>query len=297
MSTLDFRHEGAVAHVWLNRPELRNAFDAGTIADLTQCFRQLAQTPGLRVVVLGAHGKAFCAGADLNWMRDMAGYSWDENHADATRLADMLWAIASCPVPVIARVQGDCYGGGVGLVSACDTAIGTHAAGFALSEARLGLAPSTISPYVLRAIGERAARRYFLTAERFDAAQAHALGLLHEVVDADALDERVHTLVQAMVSNGPQAVRAGKQLIGDIAEATDLEKSSVRNVLEQLSQIVADALDNDSEITLPGIGKLKVSERPARTGRNPQTGKAIEIAAKKVIKLVPAKALSDSLNS
>ena len=219
MSTLDFRHEGAVAHVWLNRPELRNAFDAGTIADLTQCFRQLAQTPGLRVVVLGAHGKAFCAGADLNWMRDMAGYSWDENHADATRLADMLWAIASCPVPVIARVQGDCYGGGVGLVSACDIAIGTHAAGFALSEARLGLAPSTISPYVLRAIGERAARRYFLTAERFDAAQAHVLGLLHEVVDADALDERVHTLVQAMVSNGPQAVRAGKQLIGDIAGA------------------------------------------------------------------------------
>ena len=217
MSNLDIRHEGPISHVWLNRPTLRNAFDAATIAELTHTFTELAARPGLRVVVLGAHGKAFCAGADLNWMREMAGYSWDENHADATDLADMLWAIASCPVPVIARVQGDGYGGGVGLVAACDIAVGTPAVGFSLSEVKLGLTPATISPYVLRAIGERAARRYFVTAERFDAAQAHHLGLLHEVVEPEVLDATVDLLVQAIVANGPLAVRAGKRLISEVA--------------------------------------------------------------------------------
>lgn len=217
MTNLEVRHEGLVAHVWLNRPTLRNAFDAATIAELTHTFTQLAQQADLRAVVLGAHGKAFCAGADLNWMREMAGYTWGENHADATRLADMLWAIASCPVPVIARVQGDCYGGGVGLVAACDIAIGTPSVGFSLSEVKLGLTPATISPYVLRAIGERAARRYIVTAERFDAAQAHQLGLLHDVVEPEALDQHVNTLVSAIVANGPQAVRAGKRLIAEVA--------------------------------------------------------------------------------
>ena len=217
MSNLEIRHEGPVSHVWLNRPTLRNAFNAATIAELTHTFTELASRDGLRVVVLGAHGKAFCAGADLNWMREMAGYSWDENHADATGLADMLWAIASCPVPIIARVQGDGYGGGVGLVAACDIAVGTPNVGFSLSEVKLGLIPATISPYVLRAIGERAARRYIVTAERFDAAQAHHLGLLHEVVEPEALDATVDRLVQAIIANGPQAVRAGKRLIQEVA--------------------------------------------------------------------------------
>lgn len=217
MTNLELRRDGPVAQVWLNRPALRNAFDAATIAELTQAFTQLAADPTVRVVVLGAHGKAFCAGADLHWMREMAGYSWAENHADATALAEMLWAIANCPVPVIARVQGDCYGGGVGLVAACDIAVGTPEAAFSLSEVKLGLTPATISPYVLRAIGERAAHRYVLTAERFAAEEAHRLGLLHAVVADDQLDAEVHRLVRAIVANGPQAVRAGKRLIGDVA--------------------------------------------------------------------------------
>jgi len=217
MNTLDVRLDGGVAHVWLNRPAMRNAFDAATIAELTQVFTGLAAQADLRVVVLGAHGSAFCAGADLNWMREVAGYSWDENHADASALSAMLWSIASLPVPVIARVQGDAHGGGVGLIAACDIAVGVGSAGFSLSEVRLGLTPATISPYVLRAIGERAARRYVLTAERIDAPTAHALGLLHEVCEAEALDDRVNALVRAIVANGPQAVRAAKRLIGEVA--------------------------------------------------------------------------------
>lgn len=217
MNNLDVRLEGGVARVWLNRPAVRNAFDAATIGELKQAFASLAGQAELRVVVLGAHGSAFCAGADLNWMRHVATCSWDENHADAIALSEMLWAIASLPVPVIARVQGDAHGGGVGLIAACDIAVGVDSVGLSLSEVRLGLTPATISPYVMRAIGERAARRYVLTAERIDARTAHELGLLHEVCDAQALDDRVNALVRAILANGPQAVRAAKRLIGEVA--------------------------------------------------------------------------------
>lgn len=218
MSNLDIQRQGAIAHVWLNRPELRNAFNDATIKELTQAFNSLGADPTVQAIVLGAHGKAFSAGGDLNWMRAMADYSWAENHADATGLADMLWAIANCPVPVIARVQGDCYGGGVGLVAACDIAIATDAAHFALSEVKLGLIPATISPYVIRAMGERAARRYFVTAERFNAAKAQATGLVHEVVTAEALDDTVNAIVHSIQANGPQAVRASKALISYVAQ-------------------------------------------------------------------------------
>src|SRR5690606_1634810 len=191
MSTLDIRphpeHPDHVVQVWLNRPELRNAFNEATIAELSQAFTELPTRPGVRAIVLGAHGKAFSAGGDLNWMRSMAGYSWDENHADAGRLADMLWRLSRCPVPVIARVQGDCYGGGVGLVAACDMAVGVASAHFCLSEVKLGLVPATIGPYVIDAIGARAARRYFVTAERFNATEAVRLGLLSEVCEEEAL--------------------------------------------------------------------------------------------------------------
>ncbi|TXI22274.1 MAG: enoyl-CoA hydratase/isomerase family protein, partial [Roseateles sp.] len=173
----------------------------------------------LRAIVLAAAGKAFCAGADLNWMQAMAGYSWDENHADATRLADMLWAIYSCPVPVIARVQGDVYAGGVGLVACCDLVVAVEGAGFCLSEAKLGLLPATIGPYVVRALGEQASRRYFVTAERFSATEAHRLGLVHELAPAETLDERVDALVATITANGPAAVRACKQLVKDVAHA------------------------------------------------------------------------------
>lgn len=216
MSSVDLEHRGHVLHVTLNRPEMRNAFDASAIAELTAAFASLADTPDVRAVVLGAQGKAFCAGADLNWMRAMADYSWAENHADASRLAEMFRAIAACPVPVVARVQGDCYGGGVGLVACSDVVVCAQDAGFCLSEVRLGLIPATISPYVIDAIGQRAALRYFVTAERFDAARAQALGLVHEVCGADELEARTDQVVQAIVRNGPAAVRASKQLVADI---------------------------------------------------------------------------------
>jgi methylglutaconyl-CoA hydratase len=206
-----------VAEVFLNRPEVRNAFNDGVIAELTATFRALAADPALRVVVLGGHGKAFCAGADLNWMRAMAGYSWDENRADAARLAEMLWTIWSCPVPVIGRIHGDCYAGGVGLAAVCDVLVAAEGVNFCLSEARLGLLPATIGPYVVRALGEQASRRYFVTAERFDAATAKALGFVHEVVPAERLDEAVGALVGTLVANGPAAVKACKQLVKDVA--------------------------------------------------------------------------------
>lgn len=235
MTTIDLLRQGPVARVWLRRPERRNAFDAQTIAALTQAFVSLSQDAELRVVVLGAHGQAFCAGADLNWMQAMAGYSWDENHADALALADMLWAIDQCPVPVIAEVQGDCYGGGVGLVAACDIAVATQEAHFSLSEVRLGLIPATISPYVIRAMGERAARRYMVTAERFDASQALAIGLVHETCEAAELSPRVEALVHAIVHNGPQAVRASKQLIREVhreAPGSDLRDMTARRIAD-----------------------------------------------------------------
>lgn len=235
MSRLDIQHEGHVCHVYLNRPELRNAFDAETIAELTHTFKDLAQDQALRAVVLGAHGKVFSAGADLNWMSAMADYAWAENHTDAARLADMLWSIASMPVPVIAKVQGDCYGGGVGLVACCDVVVASEQAGFCLSEARLGLIPATISPYVIHAIGERAAQRYFVTAERFSAQQALIAGLVHEVCAADALHETTHQIVHSVVHNGPLAVRASKQLVKDIGKLPlnpDLRDLTARRIAD-----------------------------------------------------------------
>ncbi|MGC4062420.1 MAG: enoyl-CoA hydratase/isomerase family protein [Aquabacterium sp.] len=235
MSKLDVQHDGHVSHVYLNRPEMRNAFDAETIAELTSVFQSISADAGIRAVVLGAHGKAFCAGADLNWMRAMADYSWAENHSDGARLANMLWTIASCPVPVIAKVQGDCYGGGVGLVACCDVVIASDQAGFCLSEARLGLIPATISPYVIHAIGERAARRYFVTAERFDARHAQMVGLVHEVCEADALHETTRQVVHSIVQNGPVAVRACKQLVKDIGKlpiSPDLRDLTARRIAD-----------------------------------------------------------------
>ena len=217
-SVLDIRRPSPhVAEVWLNRPEVRNAFNDGVIAALTEAFTRLNQDTELRVVVLAGHGKAFCAGADLNWMRSMADYSWDENRADAGKLAQMLWTLDQCPVPVIGRVHGDCYAGGMGLASVCDVLVASDNVTFCLSEARLGLLPATIAPYVVRAMGEQAARRWFTTAERFSAAQGHAMGFVHELCAPDEIDARVAALVATLVANGPAAVRACKQLVRDVA--------------------------------------------------------------------------------
>jgi methylglutaconyl-CoA hydratase len=206
-----------VAEVWLNRPEVRNAFNDGVIAELTAAFRDLGADPSLRAIVIGGHGKAFCAGADLTWMKAMAGYSWEQNRADAERLAEMLWVLYSCPLPVIGRIQGDCYAGGMGLAAVCDVLVASEAATFCLSEARLGLLPATIGPYVVRAMGEQAARRYFVSAERLGAARAAALGFVHELTPPEGLDAKVAEVVAALVANGPAAVKACKQLVQDVA--------------------------------------------------------------------------------
>lgn len=218
MSTLEIlRPRPFVAEVWLNRPDVRNAFNDGVIAELTAAFRELGADASLRAIVLGGRGKAFCAGADLSWMARMAGYTWDENRADAAALAEMLHTIWACPLPVLGRVHGDCYAGGVGLAAVCDVLVASEAVNFCLSEARLGLLPATIGPYVVRALGEQAARRYFTTAERFDARRAAALGFVHECVPAEQLDAACAGIVDAWVGNGPAAVRACKRLVQDVA--------------------------------------------------------------------------------
>src|SRR5690349_6951318 len=218
MSTLDIRRPSAhVAEVWLNRPDVRNAFNDSVIAELTAAFRGFAEDKELRAVILAGVGKAFCAGADLNWMRAMADYSWEQNRADAEGLAEMLWTIYSCPVPVVGRIHGDCYAGGVGLAAVCDILVAAENTHFCLSEAKLGLLPATIAPYVVKALGEQAARRYFVSAERFDAVTAKRLGFVHEVAAPEALDAKLDEILAAIVANGPAAVKACKLLVKHVA--------------------------------------------------------------------------------
>ncbi|MDO9243382.1 MAG: enoyl-CoA hydratase/isomerase family protein [Rhodocyclaceae bacterium] len=210
--------DAGVGIVTLNRPERHNAFDDTMIAELSDAMEGMADAPAVRVVVIGSLGKSFCAGADLNWMQRAATYGFDDNRRDAGELAEMLRRIADCPKPVIARVQGPAYGGGVGVIAACDLAVATFESRFALTEVRLGLIPAVISPHVLAAIGERYARRYMLTAEPFSAAEAYRIGLLHEMVaDAAALDEAIGEWVEAVLKNGPRALAECKTLIRAIA--------------------------------------------------------------------------------
>lgn len=211
MAALMKETRGSVARLVLNRPERHNAFDDALVAELTQALQAVEQDPAVRVVVLAANGKSFSAGADLDWMRRMASYSEEQNLEDAKRLALLMQTLNFMPKPTVAAVQGAALGGGVGLVAACDIAVGTPQALFGLTEVRLGLIPAVISPYVVQAIGERAARRYFLTGERFGAATACELGLLHEV--ADDLGDAVARHVEALLTGGPEAQGAAKKLI------------------------------------------------------------------------------------
>jgi methylglutaconyl-CoA hydratase len=215
--TLTIAIDGKVATVTLNRPQLRNAFNETSISELTLAFDQLGQNEDVRAIVLAANGPAFCAGADLNWMKKMAGYSQAENQADAMRLASMLRTIYYCPKPVVAKVQGDCYAGGMGLVAACDIVVAADGVNFCLSEVKLGLIPATISPYVIKAMGEQASRRYFLTAERFTATEAKHMGLAHEVAVPEALDSTVQAITAALCANSPNAVREAKRLVREVA--------------------------------------------------------------------------------
>ena len=208
------------------------------IAELTQAFAETGAMPHVKAIVLGANGPAFCAGANLSWMRRMADYSRDENIADAGKLAEMLRVMADCPKPTIARVQGDVYAGSMGLVAACDMAVSVDSAWYCLSEVKIGLIPATISPYVIRAMGMRPAQRYFLTAERFTAAEALRIGLVHEVVAADALDVKIDELLKALLGASPAAVRAGKRLIADVA-GRDIDAALIARTVEGIADIRA----------------------------------------------------------
>jgi methylglutaconyl-CoA hydratase len=231
---------GAVATVTLNRPDVRNAFNDEVISELTALFVALADREEVRCIVLAAAGTAFCAGADLNWMKRMAGFTRDENVADAAALANMLEVIYRCPQPTIARIQGDVYAGGTGLAAVCDIAVSVDTAMYCLSEVKLGLIPATISPYVIRAMGARAAHRYFLTAERFSAAEALRIGFVHEVVTADQLDAKVGEIAQALVQAGPAAVKACKALVQDVAG-----KNITQLLIDRTVQDIADIRVSD----------------------------------------------------
>ena len=241
MEYLKTQTRQGVHTVTLARPEVRNAFNEALIGEIRQAFEAAGADPAVRCIVLAAEGKAFCAGADLNWMRRMADYGREQNLQDAGELARMLATIDQCPKPTVARVQGDVYAGGMGLVAACDMAVSLDTAGFCLSEVKLGLIPATISPYVIRAMGARAAQRYFLTAERFDAAQAHRLGLVSEVVASEAaLDEQVQGLCQALLQASPNALRACKQLLRDVT-GQEIDAALIERTVAGIADIRASA--------------------------------------------------------
>mgnify|MGYP000990865454 FL=1 len=239
--TIDHR---GVAEVRLNRPELHNAFDDALIAELTAQLQQLNDNPAVRAVVLAANGKSFSAGADLNWMQRMAGYNEAENFADSRALAALMHTLNGMLVPTVARVQGPAYGGGVGLVACCDIAIASDSATFALTEVKLGLIPAVISPYVIGKIGVSAARRYFLTAERFDAATAKQLGLVYEVVDRDKLDSTIDTLLATLLANGTHAMAAAKMLIQHVGNQR-IDPGLIDETAQRIARIRASAEGKD----------------------------------------------------
>ena len=239
-TTLELQLDGAVARIWLNRPEMRNAIDDVFIRELGAAFAEAEAAPGVRAVVLGGRGPAFCAGANLNWMKKAAEYTQEQNLKDAAGLPRMLRTLEQSRLPVIARIQGDVYAGGMGLVAVCDVAIAADTANFCLSEVKIGLIPATISPYVIRAMGARAAHRYFLTGERFDAAEAQRIGFVHEVASADALDDTLAALLKPLLSAGPAAVRACKKLVIDVA-GREIEPGLVAATVEGIATIRASA--------------------------------------------------------
>lgn len=214
--TLEIENKGPVSTIWMNRPEVHNAFDETLISELSAACKQLDTDASVRVVILAGRGRSFSAGADLNWMRRVAEQNVASNHDDAQALAEMLRAIAEMRKPTIARIQGAALGGGTGLAAACDIAIASTEAVFATSEVRLGLIPAAISPYVLRAIGARQAYRYFQTGERISAAKALELGLVHEAVAPELLDATIQQMVNALLLGGPAAQSAAKELIRSV---------------------------------------------------------------------------------
>lgn len=249
------KRQGVLA-LTLNRPEIRNAFDDAQIERLTRALRDAEADPEVRVVVVAGNGTAFCAGADLNWMKRMAGYSYEQNLADATALAEMLRTLDRMSKPTVARVHGPAFAGGTGLVAACDIALGTPEAKFCLSEAKLGLSPATISPYVVRAMGARVARRYFLTAEVFDAAEAYRIGLLSALVPAAELDAALEGFVKHLLAGGPQALAAIKDLIRTVS-AGALDQAMIGDTARRIAEIRVSAEGRE------GIASFLEKRKPA----------------------------------
>jgi methylglutaconyl-CoA hydratase len=261
MKHLELSFGAGVATVTLNRPEVRNAFNDEVITELTAVFLELAKRDEVRCVVLAGNGPAFCAGADLNWMKRIADYSREQNVDDAGAMARMLEGLYRFAKPTIARVHGDVYAGGVGLVAACDIVVSVDTAQYCLSEVKLGLIPATISPYVIRAMGARAAHRYFLTAERFEAAEAHRIGLVHEVVAADALDGKVTELARSLVNAGPEALKACKSLLHDVA-GQEISAGLIRRTVKSIADIRAS--DEGREGIQSFLGKRKPNWLPGQ---------------------------------
>jgi len=208
--------KNSILTLTLNRPDLHNAFNDETIALLTQKLKDAETDANVRVIMLAANGKSFCAGADLNWMRKMVHYTYEQNLADARALAELMQTLHGLSKPTIALVQGAAYGGGVGLIACCDIAIASDTAIFCFSETKIGLVPAVISPYVIRAMGERAAQRYFLTAETLDAYEAHRLGLIHIITNAEQLIDTGNSIAETLLNNSPQALRETKKLTREI---------------------------------------------------------------------------------
>ncbi|HEY1459733.1 MAG TPA: enoyl-CoA hydratase/isomerase family protein [Casimicrobiaceae bacterium] len=239
-ATLRVTIDHAVASVVLDRPDVHNAFDETSIAELTAALRQLGADDSVRAVVLAGTGTSFCAGADLRWMKRMATFSDAQNLADARALAGMLTTLNELPKPTIARVHGAAFGGGVGLIACCDIAIATQDAEFAFSEARLGLVPATIAPYVVAAIGERPARRLFLTAERFSAAEAFRLGLLHDLAMTSELDARIGELLHALLRAGPRAQAECKTLLRAVS-GRPIDVAAIEDTAARIARVRASA--------------------------------------------------------
>ncbi len=238
LSTLKIERDArGVVMIVLNRPEVHNAFDEVMIREVIECFRDMGADDTVRVIIIAAEGKSFCAGADLNWMKRASEYDEDQNREDAGELALMLNAIYACPKPVIARVHGNAFGGGVGVVAAADIAVGVADAHFSLSEVKLGIIPAVISPYVIEAIGARYAHRYFISAERFSGAEAFRIGLLHDLASSEeAMDEQIATLCTALLANGPKAIESAKNLIQAVSQKS-IDDELMEDTIERIAQI------------------------------------------------------------
>ena len=234
LERLEVEYDGPVARIWMNRTEVRNAFDGLMITELRKTLFDLRTVDAIRVIVLGGRGPAFCAGADLEWMRAMAGFSRDENLREAQALADLFFTVYESPKPVIARVHGAALGGGAGLVAACDVPVAALGTQFGFTEVRLGIIPAVISPYVVARIGESAARELFVTGERFESVRACEIGLVRAAVPEGDLDAAVNGRVEEVLKAGPRAIEAAKALIREVAwrRVEDVQRYTVERIAD-----------------------------------------------------------------